>query len=67
MTATTLLYEYKTISLPFPTGVFMKGTPDVAAALNSEAQQGWRLQQIIMPQAGDESGNDILAILERQL
>ena len=60
-------YEYKTITLPFTTGVFMKGTPDVAAALNSEAQEGWRLQQIIMPAASGAGSTEILAILERRL
>jgi hypothetical protein len=67
MTNSAQSHEYKTITLPFAMGVFMKGTPDIAAALNGEAAQGWRLQQIIMPSASGGGSSEILAILERKI
>jgi hypothetical protein len=59
-------YEYKTIVLPFKTGFFSQVPPDVAAALNTEGRDGWRLSQVCAPIGAGGSTVSMIAILERQ-
>jgi hypothetical protein len=58
-------YEYKTIVLPFKTGFFSQVPPDVAAALNTEGRDGWRLSQVCAPIGAGGSTVSMIAILER--
>jgi len=60
-------YEYKTIVLPFKTRFFSPSPPDVAAALNEQAQQGWRLAQCCTSIGAGGSTVNLIAILERQV
>lgn len=58
-------YEYKTRPIKFSFGLFKKGTANVDAALNEEAQAGWRLKQLIMPSESMGGSEQMVAILER--
>ncbi|PCH60507.1 MAG: hypothetical protein COC19_05880 [SAR86 cluster bacterium] len=60
-------YEYKTITIKFTSGFFRKGTPDVARALNSEAVEGWRLSQMMLPSGSLGESEQMIAILERDI
>ncbi len=62
-----MIYEYKSIVLPFKMGVFHQGLPDIPAALNAEGRDGWQLKQIILPSSGFGTSDSMVAILERQL
>lgn len=57
--------EYKTILLPYKTGIFQPDSEDVAAALNKEGLERWRLSQIVLPSTLWGRANTMLAILER--
>ena len=58
-------YEYKTIVLPFKTGLFRQVPPDITSALNEQARDGWRLQQICTPIGAGGSTISLIAILVR--
>lgn len=60
-------YEYKTLTIKFTKGFIKKGTPDVAAALNKEAKDGWRLSQMMLPAIGFGETEEMIAILEREV
>ena len=60
-------YEYKMVNLPFRTGFISQTPPDVAAALNLEARDGWRLSQVCAPIGAGGSTVSLIAILERPL
>jgi transcriptional regulator with XRE-family HTH domain len=61
------MYEYKTVVMPFKMGVMSQGLPDIAAALNSEARNGWRLREIL-PQTNASGQTCVaVAIMERPL
>jgi len=57
--------EYKTILLPYKTGIFQDDSTDVVTALNKVGAEGWRLSQIVMPAAAWGRANTMVAILER--
>ena len=58
-------FEYKTRPIKFSFGLFKKGTANVDAVLNEEAQAGWRLKQLIMPSESLGGSEQMVAILER--
>jgi hypothetical protein len=60
-----MTYEYRTILLPFKTGLFRQVPPDIATALNKEARDGWRLSQVCAPIGSGGSTVSMIAILER--
>jgi transcriptional regulator with XRE-family HTH domain len=60
-------YEYKMVNLPFKTGFTSQTPPDIAAALNREAREGWRLSQVCAPIGAGGSTISMIAILERPL
>ena len=56
-------FEYKTVI--FKASVWSGKSPDtVAASLNKEGEQGWRLREMVPPLGG--MGNQVLAVLERE-
>lgn len=57
--------EYKTILLPYKTGIFQDDSVDVAEALNKVGEDGWRLSQIVLPSTVWGRANTMVAILER--
>lgn len=60
-------YEYKTIELPVKSTFLKVDMPDVERALNVEADEGWRLHQVLLPASGNYGKTaKLLAILERQ-
>jgi hypothetical protein len=60
-----MIYEYKTIVLPFKVRFFSQGIPDISTALNREAREGWRLCQACTPVGMGGSTVNMIAILER--
>lgn len=62
-----MAYEYKTIVMPFKTGLFNQVPPDVTTALNKEGREGWRLSQMCAPIGSGGATVIMIAILERQL
>ena len=57
--------EYKTILLPYKTGVFQSDSIEVADMLNKEGFDRWRLSQIVLPSTMWGRSNTMIAILER--
>jgi len=57
--------EYKTILLPYKPSVFQSDDTELASALNKEAEQNWRLSQIVLPSTIWGRANGMMAILER--
>jgi hypothetical protein len=57
--------EYKVILLPYKTGIFQSDSEEVAAALNKEGAERWRLSQIVLPSTVWGRANTMVAILER--
>ena len=57
--------EYKTILLPYKTGVFQADSEEIRTLLNVEGEQGWRLSQIVLPSTVWGRSNVMIAILER--
>jgi transcriptional regulator with XRE-family HTH domain len=60
-----MTYEYKMINLPFKTGFTSQTPPDIAAALNAESKEGWRLSQVCAPIGSGGCTVSMIAILER--
>ena len=58
-------FEYKTILLPYKTGIFQADSDEVAAALNKEGLERWHLSQIVLPSTVWGRANTMVAILER--
>jgi hypothetical protein len=58
-------YEYKTILLPYRTGVFQGESPELTEALNREGNERWRLSQLVLPSTMWGRANTMVAILER--
>ena len=42
-------FEYKTILLPYKTGLFQSDNVEIAEGLKAVAADGWRLSQIVLP------------------
>jgi uncharacterized protein DUF4177 len=57
--------EYKTILLPYKTGIFQADSAELADALNREANERWELSQLVLPSAAWGRSNTMIAILER--
>lgn len=57
--------EYKTLLLPYKTGIFQDDSTDVAEMLNKVGVEGWRLAQIVLPSTVWGRANTMVAILER--
>jgi hypothetical protein len=57
--------EYKTILLPYKTGIFQSDSVEVAEMLNKEGVERWRLSQIVLPSTVWGRANTMVAILER--
>lgn len=58
-------FEYKTILLPYKTGIFQSDSDELAVALNKEGAERWRLSQIVLPSTMWGRANTMVAILER--
>jgi hypothetical protein len=58
-------FEYKTILLPYKTGVFQGDSDELTTALNREGADRWRLTQIVLPSTMWGRANSMVAILER--
>jgi hypothetical protein len=57
--------EYKTILLPYKTGIFQDDSVDVAEMLNKQGAEGWLLSQIVLPSTVWGRANTMVAILQR--
>jgi uncharacterized protein DUF4177 len=57
--------EYKTILLPYKTGIFQSDSVEVGEILNKEGIEGWQLSQIVLPSTVWGRANTMVAILER--
>jgi hypothetical protein len=57
--------EYKTVLLPYKTGIFQSDSIEVADVLNKEGVDRWRLSQIVLPSTMWGRSNTMIAILER--
>jgi hypothetical protein len=62
-----MIYEYKSVVLPFKIGMFRQGLPDIAAGLNEEGREGWRLRQLVLPSSSWGTSDSVVAVLEREL
>ncbi len=60
-------FEYKTILLPYKTGLFQDPSPEFSGALTKEGAEGWRLSQVVLPSTVWGRANTMMAILERTL
>jgi hypothetical protein len=58
-------FEYKTIMLPYKTGIFASDSLEVEELLNKVAADGWRLSQLVLPSTVWGRANSMVAILER--
>jgi len=57
--------EYKTVLLPYKTGIFQSDSIELAEVLNKEGADRWRLSQIVLPSTMWGRANTMVAILER--
>jgi hypothetical protein len=57
--------EFKTVLLPYKTGIFQSDSIEVAEMLNKEGVEGWHLSQIVLPSTVWGRANTMVAILER--
>lgn len=57
--------EYKTILLPYKTGLFQSDNTEIAEGLNKVGEDGWHLSQIVLPSTVWGRANTMIAILER--
>lgn len=57
--------EYKTILLPYKTGLFADESTDISGPLSKQGEEGWRLTQIVLPSTVWGRANTMMAILER--
>jgi len=57
--------EYKTVLLPYKTGLFQGDSTDLTVALNKEGVEGWLLSQIVLPSTVWGRANTMIAIMQR--
>jgi hypothetical protein len=57
--------EYKTILLPYRTGIFQSDSVEVAEMLNKEGADRWHLSQIVLPSTVWGRSNTMVAIMQR--
>src|SRR5688572_10440041 len=55
--------EYKTVLLPYKTGIFQSDSVEVAEMLNKEGVERWALSQVILPSTVWGRANTMVAIL----
>jgi len=58
-------FEYKTILLPYKPSAFQSDALEIQEALNVEAQERWKLSQLVLPSTIWGRSGGMLAILER--
>lgn len=58
-------FEYKTLLLPYKPSTFQDDATEVAALLNKETADRWRLSQLVIPSSLWGRSNGMIAILER--
>ena len=58
--------EYRTVLLPYKTGLFQAEAEDpLALALNKAGEEGWSLSQIVLPSTVWGRANTMIAIMQR--
>ena len=57
--------EYKTVLLPYKTGLFQGDSEDLSKLLNKEGEEGWHLSQIVLPSTVWGRANTMIAIMQR--
>lgn len=57
--------EYKTVLLPYKTGLFQGDSTDLTDLLNKEGAEGWLLSQIVLPSTVWGRANTMIAIMQR--
>ncbi|MEO8017137.1 MAG: DUF4177 domain-containing protein [Pseudomonadota bacterium] len=57
--------EYKTVLLPYKTGLFQGDSEDLQLALNKAGEEGWSLSQIVLPSTVWGRANTMIAIMLR--
>jgi hypothetical protein len=58
--------EYKSVLLPYKTGLFQGDAEDpLAMALNKAGEEGWSLSQIVLPSTVWGRANTMIAIMQR--
>ncbi len=57
--------EYKTVLLPYKTGLFQGDSTDLTDLLNKEGAEGWHLSQIVLPSTVWGRANTMIAIMQR--
>jgi hypothetical protein len=57
--------EYKTVLLPYKTGIFQSDSVEVGEMLNKLGEEGWLLSQIVLPSTVWGRANTMVAILQR--
>ena len=57
--------EFKTVLLPYKTGIFQGDSVELAAVLNKEGVEGWQLSQIVLPSTMWGRANTMVAIMQR--
>jgi hypothetical protein len=57
--------EYKTVLLPYKTGIFQGDSTELNATLNKEGAEGWQLSQIVLPSTMWGRANTMIAIMQR--
>jgi uncharacterized protein DUF4177 len=57
--------EFKTILLPYKTGIFQGDSVELTTLLCKEGAEGWQLSQIVLPSTMWGRANTMIAILQR--
>ena len=57
--------EYKSVLLPYKTGLFQGDSTDLNDLLNKEGAQGWQLSEIVLPSTVWGRANTMIAIMQR--
>jgi hypothetical protein len=57
--------EYKTVLLPYKTGLFQGDSEDLSKLLNAAGAEGWHLSQIVLPSTVWGRANTMIAIMQR--
>ena len=57
--------EYKTVLLPYKTGLFQGDSEDLSSLLNKAGEEGWQLSQIVLPSTVWGRANTMIAIMQR--
>jgi hypothetical protein len=57
--------EYKSVLLPYKTGVFASDSTEIEEVLNKVGEEGWHLSQIVLPSTVWGRANAMVAIMQR--